>query len=72
MSDLVFGKDVELRPHSIDRYGRLAARVLVDGRDAGLEPGGVDREYQQTNDQGGKGESRGSTTDPFEPRAILD
>src|SRR5262249_3187170 len=23
MSELVFGKDVELRPHTIDRYGRL-------------------------------------------------
>jgi endonuclease YncB( thermonuclease family) len=37
MSDLVFGKDVELRPHTIDRYGLLVARVLVDNRDAGLE-----------------------------------
>jgi micrococcal nuclease len=30
MSGLVFGKDVELRPHSIDRYGRLVARVLAE------------------------------------------
>jgi len=37
MSDLVFGKDVELRPHGIDRSGLLVARVLVDNRDAGLE-----------------------------------
>ncbi len=37
MSELVFGKDVELLPHSIDLYGRLVARVLVDGQDAGLE-----------------------------------
>ena len=37
MSDLVFGKDVELRPHGIDRYGRLVARVFVAGQDAGLE-----------------------------------
>ena len=37
MSELVFGKEVELRPHTIDRYGRLVARVLVDGQDAGLE-----------------------------------
>jgi endonuclease YncB( thermonuclease family) len=37
MSELVFGKDVELRPHSIDRYGRLAATVYVDGIDAGPE-----------------------------------
>ena len=37
MSELVFGKDVELRPHTIDRYGRLVAQVLVDNQDAGLE-----------------------------------
>jgi len=37
MSELVFGKDVELRPHTIDRYGRLVARVFVKGQDAGLE-----------------------------------
>jgi endonuclease YncB( thermonuclease family) len=37
MSELVFDKDVELRPDSIDRYGRLVVRVLVDGQDAGLE-----------------------------------
>jgi endonuclease YncB( thermonuclease family) len=37
MSELVFGKDVELQVHSIDPYGRLVARVLVDGQDAGLE-----------------------------------
>jgi endonuclease YncB( thermonuclease family) len=37
MSELVFGKDVKLRPHTIDRYGRLIARVIVDNQDAGLE-----------------------------------
>ena len=37
MSALVFGKDVELVPHTIDRYGRTVALVFVDGRDAGLE-----------------------------------
>jgi endonuclease YncB( thermonuclease family) len=37
MSELVFDKDVELLPHSIDRYGRLVARVIVEGQDAGLE-----------------------------------
>jgi endonuclease YncB( thermonuclease family) len=37
MSELVFGKDVKLRPHTIDRHGCLVARVLVDGQDAGLE-----------------------------------
>jgi len=31
LSELMFGKDVKLRPHTIDRYGRLVARVLVDG-----------------------------------------
>jgi len=37
MSEFVFGKDVELRPHTIDRYGRLVARVIADGQDAGPE-----------------------------------
>jgi endonuclease YncB( thermonuclease family) len=37
MSELVFGKDVELRPQAIDRYGRLVAQVFVNGNDAGLE-----------------------------------
>jgi endonuclease YncB( thermonuclease family) len=37
MSELVFGKDVKLRPHTIDRYGRLVARVLIDSQDMGLE-----------------------------------
>jgi endonuclease YncB( thermonuclease family) len=37
MSELVFGKDVKLRPHSIDRYGHLVARVVVDGQHAGLQ-----------------------------------
>jgi endonuclease YncB( thermonuclease family) len=37
MSALVFGKDVELHPHAIDRYGRTVAMVFVDGRDVGLE-----------------------------------
>src|SRR6516165_7585726 len=37
MSALVFGKDVKLRPHTIDGYGRLVAQVLVDNQDAGLE-----------------------------------
>jgi endonuclease YncB( thermonuclease family) len=32
---LLFGK--ELRPHTIDRYGWLVARVLVDNQDAGFE-----------------------------------
>jgi endonuclease YncB( thermonuclease family) len=37
MNELVFGKEVELRPHTIDRCGRLVARVFVEGQDAGLE-----------------------------------
>ena len=37
MSELVLGKDVLLQPHTIDRSGRLVARVLVGGQDAGLE-----------------------------------
>jgi endonuclease YncB( thermonuclease family) len=37
MGALVFGKDVELRPHAIDRYGRTVAMVFGDGRDVGLE-----------------------------------
>jgi endonuclease YncB( thermonuclease family) len=37
MSELLFGKDVELQAHTIDRYWRLVARVLIDGQDAGLE-----------------------------------
>ena len=36
MSELVLGKDVVLQPHTIDRSGRLVARVLVDGQDAAL------------------------------------
>jgi len=36
MSELAFGKNVELRPHAVDRYGRTAAQVFVDGRDRGL------------------------------------
>jgi endonuclease YncB( thermonuclease family) len=36
-SELLFGKDVKLRPHTIGRYGRLVARVLVDNQDAGFE-----------------------------------
>ena len=35
MSALVFGKDVELRFHTVDRYGRLVCMVFVEGSDAG-------------------------------------
>jgi endonuclease YncB( thermonuclease family) len=37
MSELVFGKEIDLRPHAIDRYGRTVAQAGVDGRDVGLE-----------------------------------
>ena len=37
MSELVFGKEVELRPHTIDRYGCTVAMVFVESRDVGLE-----------------------------------
>jgi hypothetical protein len=37
MSELIFGKDVKLLPHTIDRYVRLVAQVFVGNQDAGLE-----------------------------------
>ena len=37
MSELVFAKEVELRVHAIDRYGRLVCLVFVEGKDVGLE-----------------------------------
>ena len=37
MSELVFGKEVELHPHTIDRDGRTVAMVFVESRDVGLE-----------------------------------
>ena len=37
MSELVFSKDIELRPHAIDRYGRTVAQVGVDGKDIAVE-----------------------------------
>jgi micrococcal nuclease len=35
-SDLVFGREVMVRPRGTDRYGRMVADVTVDGRDVGL------------------------------------
>ena len=35
-SSLVFGKTVTLRVKETDRYGRLVARVLVDGQDVSV------------------------------------
>jgi micrococcal nuclease len=37
MSDLVFGREIELRPNAIDRYGRTVAQVKADGKDVGTE-----------------------------------
>jgi endonuclease YncB( thermonuclease family) len=37
MSILLFGRQVELEPHAINRYGSLVAMVYVDGTDAGLQ-----------------------------------
>jgi endonuclease YncB( thermonuclease family) len=37
MSELVFGKEIELHTHAIDRYGRTVAMVFVSGRDVGLQ-----------------------------------
>jgi micrococcal nuclease len=37
MSAMVFGREVELHPHTIDRYGRTVSIVYIDGTDAGLE-----------------------------------
>ena len=37
MSSLLFGRQVELNPYGVDRYGRLVAMVYVEDTDAGLE-----------------------------------
>jgi endonuclease YncB( thermonuclease family) len=37
ISEPVFGKDVKLRPHTIDSYGRIVAQVFNGNQDAGLE-----------------------------------
>jgi endonuclease YncB( thermonuclease family) len=37
MRELVFGKEIAVYPHAIDRYGRTVGTVYVDGIDAGLE-----------------------------------
>ena len=37
MSNLLIGKNVAVRPHTIDRYGRLVGLVYVEGADAGLQ-----------------------------------
>lgn len=37
LSELVFGRDVELQTHGMDRYGRTLAVIFVNGIDANLE-----------------------------------
>jgi endonuclease YncB( thermonuclease family) len=37
MSELVFGRNVELRVYGLDKYGRTLATVFVDGKDVCLE-----------------------------------
>lgn len=36
-SALVFGKDVEVREYNLDVYGRIVARISVEGKDLSLE-----------------------------------
>lgn len=36
LSDLVFGKTVQVETEKVDRYGRQIGKVLVNGRDANL------------------------------------
>jgi len=37
LSDLVFGREVDLRTHGLDRYGRTLAVIVTDRVDANLE-----------------------------------
>lgn len=37
LATLVFRRNVEVQPVARDRYGRAVARILVEGKDAGLE-----------------------------------
>ena len=37
LSELVFGRQVELHTHGLDRYGRTLAVIFVNGMDANLE-----------------------------------
>lgn len=37
LSDLVFGEQVEAEFSKVDKYGRVVAKVLVNGKDANLE-----------------------------------
>ncbi|MFZ5883641.1 MAG: thermonuclease family protein [Chloroflexota bacterium] len=37
LSDLVYGKDVEVEWHKQDRYKRLVGKIIIHGQDANLE-----------------------------------
>ena len=37
LSSLVFGKDISVKVHNTDRYGRTVGTVFIDGRDVNLE-----------------------------------
>jgi len=37
LSDLVFGREVDLHTHGLDRYGRTLAVIVTDRVDANLE-----------------------------------
>ena len=37
LSELVFGREVELHTHGLDRYGRTLAVIMLDGVDINLE-----------------------------------
>ena len=39
LSELVFGREVELHTHGLDRYGRTLVIIFVNGIDANLEQG---------------------------------
>jgi endonuclease YncB( thermonuclease family) len=48
-NSLAYGKVVELRPKEYDQYGRLVARVIVDGQDVSLAlvQAGLARHYKR-------------------------
>jgi endonuclease YncB( thermonuclease family) len=39
LSELIFGRQVELHTHGLDRYGRTLAVIFIDGADANLAQG---------------------------------
>lgn len=55
LSDMAFGRAAVLQPETTDKYGRLVAKVLIDGRDINLEQvrrgmAWVYRQYAQDSD----------------------